>query len=107
MFRHYFDENVRTPLIEEDDGILLKILNFRHNRYYLFRVTYFGKRIFIDFFHGLCDGNGGMEFLKTVLYYYCEFKGVKVSSENVITLDTPTDETETEDAMKWHGCDIY
>lgn len=100
LFRHYFDENERTPFIEEDDGVLLKILNFRKNRNYLFRVTYYGKRIFIDFFHGLCDGNGGMEFLKTVLYYYCKSKGKDISAENIITLDTPIAETETEDAFK-------
>ncbi len=100
LFRHYFDENEKAPVICEDDGVLLKIINFRQNRNYLFRVTYYGKRIFIDFFHGLCDGNGGMEFLKTVLYYYCRLCGKEISAENVITLDTPVDETETEDAFK-------
>ncbi|MCI5791487.1 MAG: hypothetical protein MR239_06355 [Clostridiales bacterium] len=100
LFRHYLEENARTPLVEEDDGVLLKILNFRHNRYYLFRVTYYGKRIFIDFFHGLCDGNGGMEFLKTVLYYYFEKEGISVPCDNVITLETPESEGETEDSFK-------
>lgn len=100
LFRHYLEENARTPLVEEDDGVLLKILNFRHNRYYLFRVTYYGKRIFIDFFHGLCDGNGGMEFLKTVLYYYFEKEGISVPCDNVITLKTPESEGETEDSFK-------
>ncbi len=100
LFRHYLEENARTPLVEEDDGVLLKILNFRHNRYYLFRVTYYGKRIFIDFFHGLCDGNGGMEFMKTVLYYYFEKEGISVPCDNVITLETPESEGETEDSFK-------
>lgn len=100
LFRHYLDENIRTPLVEEDDGILLKILNFRRNRYYLFRVTYFGKNIYIDFFHGLCDGNGGMEFLKSVLFYYCELAGFEVSDENVMTLKTAPTEEESEDAFK-------
>lgn len=100
LFRHYLEENARKPLVEEDDGVLLKILNFRHNRYYLFRVTYYGKRIFIDFFHGLCDGNGGMEFLKTVLYYYFEKEGISVPCDNVITLETPESEGETEDSFK-------
>lgn len=100
LFRHYFEENFRTPLVEEDDGVLLKILNFRHNRYYLFRVTYYGKRVFIDFFHGLCDGNGGIEFLKTVLYYYFEAEGKAIPSDYVVTLDTPVSEGETEDAFK-------
>lgn len=100
LFRHYLDENVRTPLVEEDDGVLLKILNFRHNRYYLFRVTYFGKRFFIDMFHGLCDGNGGMEFLKTVLYYYFKTANNKFSRENIMTISKPISPGETEDAFK-------
>lgn len=100
LFRHYLEENVRTPLVEEDDGVLLKILNFRHNRYYLFRVTYHGKRIFIDFFHGLCDGNGGLEFLKTVLYYYFKTADTPIPRENVITLSRPIADGETEDSFK-------
>ncbi len=99
LFRPYLEENVRTPLVEEDDGVLLKILNFRHNRYYLFRVTYKGKRIFIDFFHGLCDGNGAMEFLKTVLYYYFDTAKTPISDDHVVTLDTPVKVGETEDSF--------
>lgn len=100
LFRHYLDENVRTPLIEEDDGVLLKILNFRHNRYYLFRVTYYGNRIFIDFFHGLCDANGGIEFLKTVVYYYYKNDGKEFPDDYVMTLSSSVKEGETEDAFR-------
>ena len=99
FFRHYLDENVRTPVVEEDDGVLLKIFNFRHNRYYLFRITYFGKRIFIDFFHGLCDANGGIEFLKTVVYYYYKTANDKFSKGNVMTLSDPEMKEEIEDAF--------
>lgn len=100
LFRHYLDENVRTPIVEEDDGVLLKIFNFRHNRYYLFRVTYYGRNIFIDYFHGLCDGTGGIEFLKTVLYYYFKTADNKFGREHVMTLSKPIEEGETEDAFK-------
>ena len=59
LFRHYLDENNRAPLVEEDDGVLLKILNFRHNRYYLFRTTYYENKIFID---------------KMIMQLYCTIK---------------------------------
>ena len=48
FFRPYLDENKHSPIVEEDDGILLKILNFKKNNGYLFRTPYFGTRIFID-----------------------------------------------------------
>lgn len=100
FFRPYLEENARTPLVEKDDGVLLKILNFRHNRYYLFRVTYFGKRIFLDLFHGLTDGNGGIEFLKTILYYYFETANKPIPRDFVKTISDPIHEEETEDAFK-------
>jgi len=100
LFRHYLDENTRAPLIEEDDGVLLKILNFRKNRYFLFRVTYFGKRIFMDFFHGVTDANGAMEFLKTILYYYFKTANDPIPRDNVLTLSSPERPEETEDAFR-------
>lgn len=104
FFRHYLDENIRTPLIEEDDGVLLKILNFRHNRYYLFRATYYKNNINIDFFHGLCDATGGMEFLKTVLYYYMKAADTPIPGEGIRTLSDEAAPEESEDAYeKYYG----
>lgn len=100
FFRHYLDENPLTPIIEEDDGALLKILNFRHNRNYLIRITYYKKRIFIDYFHGLCDGNGALEFLKTTLYYYFKLKNQPISREGIITLSSERKSGEIEDAFQ-------
>ena len=100
FFRHYLDENPLTPIVEEDDGALLKILNFRHNRNYLIRVTYFKKRIFIDYFHGLCDGNGALEFLKTTLYYYFKLKNEPISKNGIITLSSERKAGEIEDAFQ-------
>lgn len=100
LFRHYLDENTRAPLIEEDDGVLLKILNFRKNRYFLFRVTYFGKRVFLDFFHGLSDANGAIDFLKTILYYYFKTKNDPIPREGIKTLSSPERAEETEDAFR-------
>lgn len=99
FFRPYLDENKLPFLIEPDDGVLLKILDFRHNNRYLLRVSYFNTRIFIDFFHGLTDGSGAMEFLKTVLFYYFEEQGVSFPSDNIMTAETPVSEEETEDAF--------
>lgn len=99
MFRHFLDENLHYPIVEKDEGNLLEIFNFKHNRHYLFRLTYYENKIFLDLFHGLCDGAGGMEFLKTIIYYYFKAQNIFMSRDNIITLSTPFLEGETEDAF--------
>lgn len=99
LFRHFLDENLHYPIVEKDDGNLLKILNFKHNRHYLFRLTYYENKIFLDLFHGLCDGTGGMEFLKAIIYYYYKAQNKFMSKENIITLSAPIKEGEIEDAF--------
>lgn len=99
LFRHFLDENLHYPIVEKDDGNLLEIFNFKHNRHYLFRLTYYENKIFLDLFHGLCDGTGGMEFLKTIVYYYFKAQNKLISRDNIITLSTPEKEGEIEDAF--------
>lgn len=99
FFRPYLDENKLPFIVEEDDGVLLKMLDFSHNNRYLLRVSYFKNRIFIDFFHGLCDGSGALEFLKTVIFYYFEEQGIPFPSDNIMTENTPFCKEETEDAF--------
>ena len=99
FFRPYFDENPQSFVVEKDDGKLLNLIDFKKNNRYVLRVTYYGRRIFIDFFHGLCDGYGAMEFLKTVLFYYCELSRHPIEHEMIKTLADPYDEEETEDAF--------
>lgn len=99
FFRPYLDEN-RLPFeIEENDGVLLKILDFSRNNRYLLRVSYFKKRIFVDFFHGLCDGAAGAEFLKTLAYHYFEALGSPIPATGILTLSDPPDPGETEDGF--------
>ena len=99
FFRPYLEENPLPPVVQEDDGLLLSIFNFHKNNYYLFRTSYYENRFFIDFFHGLCDGTGAMEFFKSVLYYYCEKMGMPISNKNIRTLDTVATKEEFEDSF--------
>lgn len=99
FFRPYLDENKLPFIIEEDDGVLLKLLDFPRNNRYLLRVSYYGKRIFIDFFHGLCDGTGALEFLKTVIFCYFDTLGVNFPEKNILTPSSLPDPEETEDAF--------
>lgn len=99
FFRPYFDENTQRFLVEQDNGTLLHLIDFKKNNRFVIRVTYFGKRIFIDYFHGLCDASGAMEFLKTVLYYYFEISGLPIGHDKIKTHFDAPDHEETEDAF--------
>ncbi len=100
FFRHYFVSNKRTPLVRADDGSLLKKIDFRKNKGYLLRVTYFKKKIFVDFFHGLCDGSSALEFLKTLVYYYLAERGQDIPSDGIKTLEQPLNLEEFKDGFK-------
>ena len=41
FFRPYLDENKNPVTVNEDDGILLKTIDFKKNNRYLFRTSYF------------------------------------------------------------------
>ncbi|NCA67516.1 MAG: hypothetical protein EOM87_05575 [Clostridia bacterium] len=100
-FRPYFISNPRKPIIEPNDGTLLKRIDFYRNHGYLIRVTYYNKKIFVDFFHGLCDGVGAMEFLKTLIYYYIKEKGNSIDTEDKIKIiEKPFSEGEIEDGFR-------
>lgn len=99
LFRHYLEENPRFPVVKEYNGNLLQIINFRPNKHYLFRLSYYENKIFLDLFHGLCDANGGIEFLKSIIYYYYKIQNVEISKEGIYTLEKPIDDEEMEDAF--------
>lgn len=91
LFRYYFDQNNLKPVVRPDDGLLFKKIDFLANNRYLFRVTYYKKRISVDYFHALSDATGAMEFLKSLIYRYFEECGaalpphgsVKIAGEEV------------------------
>ncbi len=100
FFRHYFVSNRRQPLIRVDDGSLLKKIDFRKNKGYLLRITYYKKKIFIDYFHGLCDGSSALEFLKTLVYYYLAERGEQIVPDGIKTVDQPLNLEEFKDGFK-------
>lgn len=50
----------------------------------LYRVTYDGPRITVSLHHGLTDGRGAFEYLKTLLYYYLKACGHDVDGEGKV-----------------------
>ncbi len=100
VFWYYFDKNERKFRVKELDDIGLKKINFTKNNDYCFRISYYKKLIVADFFHVLCDGTGGSEFLKCIIYYYLKLQNVDIINEGqVLTKDVPIDSKEFEDSF--------
>ena len=65
IFWYYFEENVkRAPRVHEEETYPCRYIVQNKNRSYLFRVTYYKKRINLEVFHVLTDGMGGTNFLR-------------------------------------------
>ena len=74
LFWHYLEENKKTPIINVENEYPFQKLNTDENNNYLFKVTYFERKINIDFFHTLTDANNGLEFFKEIIYRYIDIK---------------------------------
>lgn len=72
FFWYYLEDNTKFPKIEEEQDYPCKYIDNRHNNNYLFKVTYFEKKVNIDIFHSLTDGNSGTTFFREIIYTYLE-----------------------------------
>ena len=71
LFWYYFEENDRKPpKVREEISYPGSYINKSRNNHYMFRVTYYKKRINLEVFHALTDGYGGLLFLKELIYQY-------------------------------------
>ena len=72
FFWNYLEYNSKKPIIEEEKEYPCKYIEPKENNNYLFKVTYFDKKINIDIFHSLTDGNSGVMFFREIIYNYIE-----------------------------------
>ena len=71
VFWYYFEENnKKAPTVVEENTFPLRQIRANKNQSYLFRVTYFRRRINLEVFHVLTDGMGGINFLRELTYQY-------------------------------------
>ena len=94
LFWYYFEENDRpVPKVREEELFPGAYINKSRNNHYMFRVTYYKKRINLEVFHALTDGYGGLVFLKELAYQYLrlahpeEFAGEKDRISSGIFMD--------------------
>lgn len=71
VFWYYLEENGRpAPRVCEEDTYPCRFFRQNKNNNYLFRVTYYERRINLEVFHVLADGMGGINFLRELTYQY-------------------------------------
>ena len=101
FFWYYLEELPHAPEIMEEKPYPLARMPFDDIRKCAFRVIVYDRRIAVEFFHALTDGNGGLVFLKTLVAEYIYQKyGVKVPAESGVLdrLEEP-DPAELEDSF--------
>lgn len=70
LFWYYFENNPAVPEVKEEKFYPCRMHDRYKNRGYLFEITYLGRYIHAEFFHALCDGTGGADFLSKIVTNY-------------------------------------
>jgi NRPS condensation-like uncharacterized protein len=98
-FWYYLEEIARAPKVQDEKSYPLVRMPLDDIRHCAFRVLIYKKRIAVEFFHALTDGNGGLVFLKTLVAEYLTQKyGLKIPNENgVLSRLDPPEQEELED----------
>lgn len=77
FFWPYFEDNKRPVVVTEENSYPCQYINPQSGDRYLFRVTYYKKRINLEVFHAVTDGLGAFNFLKELTYCYLDLKNGK------------------------------
>ncbi|MCR5503717.1 MAG: hypothetical protein K6F53_11990 [Lachnospiraceae bacterium] len=90
MFWYYFEENGKpAPKVEKEITFPCRYIRQNRNRSYLFRVSYYEKRINLEVFHVLTDGMGGINFIRELTYQYLRLTHPELRTEgDSLTKDT-------------------
>ena len=106
VFWYYLEEIPKAPKIIDEKPYPFARMPFDDIRKCAFRVIVYKKRIAIEFFHAVTDGNGALVFLKTLLAEYLYQKnGVRVPCENGILdrLENPSKQELEDSFFKYAG----
>jgi hypothetical protein len=97
--QYVFIDNARPVVISHSlHGV---DLNAEESNYHMTAFAYQDNWIILDIFHGLTDGTGAYEVIRTLLYYYCSKRyGVKLSEEGIRLVTDVITEEEWEDPIE-------
>ena len=85
FFWYYLEQLPQAPTIMDDKPYPLSRMPFDDIRKCAFRVLVHNRRIAVEFFHAVTDGNGGLVFVKTLVAAYLRKKyGISIPFEHGI-----------------------
>ena len=100
LFWYFFDSNHETPKVTPEKAPPCRAIEADENNGFLFRVSYFKKRISLEIFHALTDGTGAMVFLKTLTAQYLTLSGHGLfSDDGILDCEAHPSISETEDSF--------
>lgn len=85
LFWYYFDVNTERPKVKKESKFPCSPIYKSGEKGFLFRVTYYNKRINFELYHALSDGMGAVTFFKLIVYCYLNGTHPDVISEHFIT----------------------
>lgn len=106
IFWYYLQQLEQPPAITAECAYPLTKMSRDEIRRCAFRVIVYQRRIAIEFFHALTDGNGALIFLKSLLAEYLQQKhGIHIPAEQGVLgrLEEPTAEELEDSFQKYAG----
>ena len=105
-FWYYLEQISEAPAVRADSSYPLLRMSMKETRKCAFRVLVYKRRIAVEIFHSLTDGNGALIFLKTLVAEYLQQKhSISIPPEQGVLgrLEEPC-EAEMEDSfLKYSG----
>lgn len=101
MFWYYLEPIDRPPELHNERAYPCSCMSRAETRRCAFRVYAYQNRIAVEFFHALCDGNGGLVFLKTLIATYLELRyDISIPhTDGVLDIDEAPSDAELEDSF--------
>lgn len=100
LFWYYFEPNHNKPIVTVEGVPPCRAIEIEETNGFLFRVSYYKKRISLEMFHALTDGTGALTFLKSLVFQYLSLSGYGVFSDgNVLDHETQPSAGEIEDSF--------
>ena len=102
VFWYYLEQLTEAPAVREESSYPLTRMSREEIRKCAFRVIVYDRRIAVEMFHSLTDGNGALVFLKSLVAEYLQQKyGIRIPAEHGVLgrLDEPA-EAELEDSFQ-------
>lgn len=106
VFWYYLEQLSSAPAIRSDSSYPLTRMSKRETEKCAFRVLVHEKRMAVEIFHSLTDGNGALIFLKTLLAEYLQQKyRIEVPAEYGVLdrLEEPAEEELEDSFQKYAG----